>query len=391
MESNHASRIFAAAVALCVGMCVPASGAAVALGTQGALTFFYNPGAAPPRWGTLSGKPHAAQRAAICFYGLRRLRPIGYLSASEAVAGIAPFNNDFLIASTPAVPGARSGDLTGRFTTITQYDPLNGRSIRHRKYNWLMRGIQANGRQTTFHTAPDGVVWLTRYRLRSGKITVWLSSLDWATGRILGSTRYRGNSSIPFVFAVDGAALLVFERGRSAEATVVRTNGARLPCLFPKGFRGVPYYMAPRGRRLDGMSMTGGYFISIDIGGARAVARERKLAGIQGRPVRGYATLNSATGVVLLRSFGGNTCELIFVSAPTGTVLRRVKVGFPGTKIAVFGGRVFLVSPGGRVARCTLRGNIQRVGPPPFGPLGLIRPSTPPAATRPGGSTQKGG
>lgn len=386
MNIIRSSRILAAIAALYVGTCVLASGAVITREDKGVLAVLYNPGAAPPRWNTLAGPPHATPRPAICFYSLRRLRPIGYLSVPDAIAGIAPIDNNLLIAENRATPAAKRGTLAGRHTTITEYDPTHGRIVARRKYDWLM-GPMLRGRQASFITGPDGIVWVERFQMLNGKSTFWLSSLNWPTGRMLGSSQRNGNNAFPFIFAVKGAALLIHERGRSATATVVRANGTAFTLHFPKSFRGVPYHMASHGRRLDGMSMTGGYFISIKLGRTRAVVRERKLGVIHGRPVRGYAELDSATGVVLTRDFGGNACDLIFVSTPTGRVLKRVTVDFPGNDVVAFGGRIFLVSPGGRVARCGENGRVERVGPPAFGPL---LPLTPTAALG-GSSPQKGG
>ncbi len=380
------SRILVVIAALYVGTCVPTSEAVITRDDQGVIAFFYDPGASPPRWNTLAGSPHATPRPALCFYSLRRLRPIGYLSVPHAIAGIAPTGNNFLIAENRATPVAKRGTSAGRFTTMIEYDPTHGRIVVRRKYDWLM-GPMLGGRQIPFITGPDGIVWLERFQMVDGKATCWLSSLDWPTGRMLGSSQRNGSNAFPFIFAVKGAALLIHERGRSAAATVVKANGTAFTLHFPKGFRGVPYHMASRGRRLDGMSMTGGYFISIKLGRTRAVVRERRLGVIHGRPVRDYAELDSATGVVLLRDYGGNACDLILVSTPTGRVLKRVTVDFPGNYVVAFGGKIFLVSPGGRVARCGENGRIERVGPPAFGPLLPLHPT----AALGGSSPQKGG
>ena len=180
------SRILVVIAALYFGTCVQTSGAVITRDNQGVVAFFYDPGASPPRWNTLAGSPHATPRPALCFYSLRRLRPIGYLSVPDAIAGIAPIDNNLLIAENRATPAAKRGTLAGRFTTIAEYDPTHGRIVARRKYDWSM-GPMLRGRQTSFITGPDGIVWVERFQMLNGKSTFWLSSLNWPTGRMLAS------------------------------------------------------------------------------------------------------------------------------------------------------------------------------------------------------------
>ena len=318
---------------------------------------------------------------AACVYNLRTLGP-AYLLFTRGSEGCslttAPGGRGFLVAWPEVTHGLarKLSDLAKGRTVISQFDPASGRVVLKRRFDWLI-GDSPGAGQVSLATGPGGLVWLVRLGAADGRAFTRLSSMSWRTGRILGNFRLP-NNSFPFLYAVRGHAVVLYENGAASGGVVivVGRHGVAKRATLPGTFADFPWHLAGRGSTLDGVTRSGDRFISITVGGGgiRKVW-ERKIISTPGWRADGFAFLDVGTGVVLARRGNAGRCRLYFVRLANGKVERRVDVDFPACLLSVWGTRIYLVSEGGRIAECTEQGKILRVGLPPRLAMAVVGPT----------------
>jgi hypothetical protein len=252
-----------------------------------------------------------------------------------------PGGKNFLI----AVSGQAAGRPAGR---ILELSPLTRALIRSVRYPVYVNNFYTSAPSWLFKSGPDGMLWLAD--------GITLRGVRWPSMKVVVKFQASRRIGRPIFFPVTGGLLIVDASAAAklpAVAALARPNmfylseksGRLHQCKVPHHLRGIPYWMAVRGRSLLGMEAFGNRFIRFTLDGAGNLEKvhEREIPIGKNHNVLGFKLFGHHEGIVLGGSYG-DKCWLYFLNTQTGRMIRKEKIPIRADLMYVWGRRIYLIT-----------------------------------------------
>lgn len=252
-----------------------------------------------------------------------------------------PSGKNFLI----AVSGQAAGRPAGR---ILELSPLTRTVIRSVRDPVYVNNFYTSAPSWLFKSGPDGMLWLVDGNtLRGVRWPSMKPAVKFQASRRIGR---------PIFFPVVGGLLIVDASAAAklpAVAALARPNmfylseksGQLHQCKVPHRLRGIPYWMAVRGRSLLGMEAFGNRFMRFTLDGADNLEklRETKIPIGKNQFTSGFQLFGHHEGIVLGTGYGDKSW-LYFINTRTGNLIRKEKIPVGANQMYVSGRRIYLIT-----------------------------------------------
>lgn len=252
-----------------------------------------------------------------------------------------PSGKNFLI----AVSGQAAGRPAGR---ILELSPLTRTVIRSVRDPVYVNNFYTSAPSWLFKSGPDGMLWLADgITLRGVRWPSMKPAVKFQASRRIGA---------PIFFPVAGGLLIVDASAAAKLPAIAAVAHPRMfylsekssqlhQCKVPHRLRGIPYWMAVRGRSLLGMEAFGNRFMRFTLSGAGNLEKvhEKEISIGKNQNVLGFQLFGHHEGIVLGGSYG-DRCWLYFLNTQTGRLIRKEKIPIRADLMYVWGRRIYLIT-----------------------------------------------